>query len=227
VAFAEAVYTGTVNVEGVVGRRIDRLDEIDAAWERGEIPVLVDEEASSLSWLQPLVVIDGRMTKRPPAYSLDVAPLVIGLGPGFATGENCHVVIETNRGHSLGRVIWKGTAEADTGIPEAVLRHQADRVIRSPRDGYFQPLQDIGARVAAGETIAWVGEQAIQAPFDGVIRGLLHGGLAVTAGAKVGDIDPRNDPRFARLVSDKALAVAGGVLEAVLTRPEIRTRICV
>ncbi|NIS47427.1 MAG: molybdenum hydroxylase, partial [candidate division Zixibacteria bacterium] len=137
-------------------------------------------------------------------------------------GENCHAVVETNRGHFLGRVSWDGTAEADTGIPEAVLQHQGDRVLRSPADGIFTPVMEIGKKVKKGDILAEVGGIAIQAPFDGVIRGLLHDGIKVREGLKVGDLDPRNDPTYASLVSDKGLAVGGGVLEAILSQPVIR-----
>ncbi len=226
VAFAEAIYADSIEIEGVIGRHVSGIAELESVWERGEVAVFVDENADSVRELHPLIVVDGRMIKRPPEYPLDIAPLVVGLGPGFVAGETCHAVIETNRGHTLGRVIWQGSAEADTGIPESVLRHQADRVIRSPGAGIFQPLREIGTQILQDDAIARVGEDTILAPFDGVVRGLLHGGIPVTAGLKVGDIDPRNNPSYARMVSDKALAVAGGVLEVILTLPEIRSALC-
>jgi xanthine dehydrogenase accessory factor len=165
------------------------------------------------------------MTKRPPDLSMDVAPLVIGLGPGFVAGTNCHAAIETNRGHFLGRVIWDGAPEADTGIPGAVAKHQNDRVLRAPANGIFQTRVEIGERVQQELVIAEVAGQKLVAPFDGILRGLLHDGLQVQQGLKVGDIDPRDDPRYATQVSEKSLAIGGGVLEALLTRPEIRERL--
>lgn len=225
VSFAEAVYSESVQVEEITGRKIDKLEMIVDTWEKNEIPVFVDENASCVHELHPLVLIDGRMTKRPPAYKLDIAQLVIGLGPGFTAGENCHAVIETNRGHQLGRVNWEGTAEADTGIPEAVLRHQKDRVLRAPAVGVFTSVKKLGQQVKEGQVIAKVSEFEIRAPFDGVIRGLLHDGIEVKAGFKVGDIDPRNNPSYVRLVSDKSLSVAGGVLEAILSKTEVRSEL--
>ncbi len=220
-AFAEAVFCGYHVVEGIPARRVDDLDAALAALARREIPVLVDPEARVLPRLRQMaevILVDGRMTKRPPDLGRDAATLVIGLGPGFVAGEHCHAVVETNRGHCLGRVYWQGSAEPDTGIPEAVLRHQAERVLRAPCDGVLEEVAAIGAHVDAGEVVARVDGVPVRAPFAGVLRGLVHGGLPVTRGLKIGDVDPRDDPRYARLISDKALAVGGGVLEAVLTR---------
>ncbi len=221
VAFAEAVYCGVHVVEDITARRVDDLGSALEAVARREIPVLVDPKASVLPRLREsaeVVLVDGRMTKRPPDLGMDAAPLVIGLGPGFVAGENCHAVVETNRGHFLGRVYWQGSAQPDTGVPEAVLKHQADRVLRAPCDGVLEERAAIGTQVDRGQVVALVGDQPVRAPFDGVLRGLVHGGLHVTRGMKIGDVDPRADPRYARLISDKALAVGGGVLEAVLVR---------
>lgn len=222
VAFAEAVFNREHNVEGVPARLARDSDEAQTFLDMGVVPVLIDPTAACRAELRPLVLIDGRMTKQPPELGMEAAPLVIGLGPGFIAGENCHVVIETNRGHTLGRVIWHGKAEADTGLPEAVFRRQADRVLRAPAEGVLQAFADIGEHLAAGQQIAEVAGELIQAPFEGVLRGIIHPGLYVQRGTKVGDLDPRNDPRYCRLISEKSLAVGGGVLEAILTRPEIR-----
>ncbi len=220
VSFAEAVYTGRHTVEGIAACRVEDPQGAQDALRRGEIPVLVDPDLERLrawGWLDALpVLVDARMTKRPPEYPLSVAGLVVGLGPGFVAGENCHAVVETNRGHFLGRVYWRGTAEPDTGIPEAVLQHQADRVLRAPADGILRERLPLGTRVAAGQTLAEVNGLPVRAPFDGVLRGMVHDGLPVRRGLKIGDVDPRNDPRYARTISDKALAIGGGVLEALL-----------
>jgi xanthine dehydrogenase accessory factor len=162
------------------------------------------------------------MTKQPPEFTLDVAPLVIGLGPGFVAGENCHVVIETKRGHYLGRVIWQGPAQADSGVPESLAERTVERVLRAPTDGVFQAHAAIGDHLEPGQAAGEVAGRFIRASFPGVLRGLLHSGIVVERNAKIGDLDPRDDPRFCTLVSDKSLAVAGGVLEALLTYPEIR-----
>ena len=135
------------------------------------------------------------------------------------------MVIETQRGHSMGRVIYEGAAEADTGIPERVANFQHERVLRAPSDGVFRTEQEIGNQVKVSEVIGRVGTNAIPAPFSGMIRGLLHDGLEVKAGVKIGDIDPRVDPKLYQQVSDKALAVGGGVMEAILTQPAFRKKL--
>ena len=226
VSFAEAVYQGSFPVEGVLARYAEDLHAALNISFNDEIPVLVDPEASVRQVYQPAVIVDARLTKRFTEPNLDTAPLVIGLGPGFVAGANCHAAIETNRGHFLGRVIWEGSPEVDTGIPDTVAGHREDRVLRAPVSGVFHAHADIGNLLEAGKLIASVDDHEIRAPFRGVLRGLLHSGLAVRAGLKVGDLDPRNDPRYCTLVSDKSLAVGGGVLEAILSRPEMRLRIC-
>jgi xanthine dehydrogenase accessory factor len=148
--------------------------------------------------------------------------LYIGLGPGFTAGVNCHAVVETNRGHRMGRVIWQGSAEADTGLPEQIAGQQAERVLRAPADGVLVNHFEIGAHVDGGQAVAEVAGKQVTAPFSGVLRGILYPGLKVYQGQKIGDLDPRDDPRLCALVSDKALAVGGGVLEAILTRPDLR-----
>ncbi len=223
VAFAEAVYTGRTSVDGIPAVRVPaRREALRAAWERGQVPVVVDPGARLRALLRPAVLVDARMTKRPPELGREGAPLVIGLGPGFVAGENCHAVIETMRGHTLGRVIWQGPPLPDTGLPEAVQKHQADRVLRAPATGLLEPLVRIGQVVEAGTPLLRVAGRVLRAPFRGAVRGLMHGGLPVQQGLKVGDLDPRADPRYAYLVSEKSLAIGGGVLEAVLTFPVLR-----
>lgn len=225
VSFAEAVYAGVVEVEGVVARRVQKVIVAPAVAAEGEIPVLVDPHLTSLPALTPAALIDARMAKRPPETGLDAAPLVIGLGPGFDAGVNCHAVVETMRGHSLGRVIWDGTPLADTGMPGTIASQNLDRVLRAPADGHIESNFKIGDRVKQGQQIASVGGQPIVAAFDGVLRGLVHPSLEVKQGMKIGDVDPRNDPTYIHRVSDKSLSIGGGVLEALLTRSEIRVRL--
>jgi xanthine dehydrogenase accessory factor len=222
VSFAEAIYQGVTQVEGVSARRVGTVAGIQRSWSEGIIPVLVDPECRILgeldrSSMQVSVLVDGRMTKGSPYLGLDSASLVIGLGPGFVTGGNCHAVVETNRGHHLGRVIWGGSALSDTGVPEGYGDQYRDRVMRAPAAGIFQAHAEICEHLNAGDPIAKVDGHQILAPFKGVLRGLLHSGLTVEKGFKVGDIDPRDDPSYCKLVSDKALAIAGGVLEAILS----------
>ena len=225
VSFAEAVYRGKFSVEGVTAQTVQHINEIKAVMLQGDIPVIVDPNCDvirSQPQLSPVAIIDARMTKRTPDIQMDFAPLVIGLGPGFNAGVNCHAAIETNRGHFLGRVLWEGKPEEDTGIPGTVAKHQHDRVLRAPVDGLFQSEVDIGHLVYKGQLVAVVEDQPIFAPFKGILRGLLHDGLQVSRGLKIGDIDARRDPRFASLVSEKSMAIGGGVLEALLTRSDIR-----
>ncbi len=225
VAFAEAVYEGEIWIEEVEARRVISLQEVISCLDHQAIPVMVDPEAGIRKEIQPCVVVDGRMTKRPPDYGLDYAPLIIGLGPGFEAGKNCHAVVETKRGPYLGRVYWQGGAEQDTGLPERVGNFQAERVLRSPAEGIFMGQVKIGTRITKGEIVANVDGLPVVAHFDGMLRGLLHDGLPVHKDVKVGDLDPRLDPKISRIVSDKALAVGGGVLEAILSKPEIRSQL--
>ncbi len=216
VAFAEAVYAGTVTVEGVTARRA-----ADAATARqialaGEIAIVVDPGAEIIATLKPHVVIDAILAKTNLGTSIDQAPVVIALGPGFTAGRDAHAVVETKRGHYLGRVIWQGEALPNTGIPGEVMGYTEARVLRAPAGGIFKGLKAIGDPVAAGETVAIVGDVPLPAPLSGVLRGLLHDGLEVTRGMKAGDIDPRGERDYCFTISDKARAVAGGVLEAIL-----------
>jgi len=232
VSFAETVYEGQHTIEGVTGRLV-KPDQLPAALEAGEIPVLIDPDANILlspaetmsSFLFP-VVIDARLIKQPPAPLPVSVPLHIGLGPGFQAGVNCHAVIETRRSHTLGRVYWTGTTQPDSGQPEGDPR----RVLRAPADGILSAKTKIGEHVEAGQVVAVVSEQysvaseqySVVSPLKGMLRGLLHDGLPVTKGLKIGDVDPRDDPSACFLVSDKALAIGGAVLEAILTREKIR-----
>jgi xanthine dehydrogenase accessory factor len=219
---AEAVYARRVVVEGIDGVHAASLGQVGPLLESGAIPVLVDAKATCLSTLRPAVIVDGRMRKAASDLALDSAPLIIGLGPGFAAGVDCHSVIETRRGHHLGRILWEGSASADTRIPEAVEGYAVDRVLRAPRSGVMRGLVPIGSLVRQGEALLAVNRQEVAAPFDGALRGLLHDGLHVDRGMKVGDLDPRRESRFCFEVSDKALAIGGAALEAILSRPELR-----
>jgi xanthine dehydrogenase accessory factor len=235
VSFAEAVYRGDFRVENVTARRVNDLLSALRVIEEGEIPVLIDPDCESLRTLQmrkegprtysrlgPVVLVDGRMMKTYQDRDLDSAALIIGLGPGFVAGRNCHAVIETKRGHTLGRVIWDGTPEANTGIPESVADHGAERVLRAPGDGIFKAYVEICDHLDNGQPVGEVDGLPVAAPFSGVLRGLLQSGMKVTRGMKIGDLDPRDRPEYCSMVSDKSLAVGGGVLEAILSRPELR-----
>jgi xanthine dehydrogenase accessory factor len=225
VALAEAVYAGETRVEELVGRRVASAQEALAALGDAVIPVLVDPQFECRSALRPAGIIDARMLKRTPSQTRSADVFLAGLGPGFEAGVNCDAVVETQRGHYLGRVYWQGSGLPDTGVPDPVIGYDVDRVLRAPAAGEFRGAQPIGARLAPGDLIARVDGAELRAPFAGVLRGLLHDGLPVEAGLKVGDLDPRAEPSFCRFISDKSLAVGGGVLEALLSRPDIRARL--
>jgi xanthine dehydrogenase accessory factor len=224
VAFAEAVYSGETSVEGFTAHFIkDPTDSfrILTALGKQQVPVLLDPECSAAKALHAAVVVDARMTKHAPE-AIGYSPILyIGLGPGFEAGVNCQVVIETRRGPMLGRVYWNGGPDPDTGQPEG----DPQRVLRAPAEGEFITHAQIGNHLEAGQVIAEVAGETIAAPFPGVLRGLLHPGLMVARGLKVGDVDPRDDPRVCQFVSDKALSIGGGVLEAILTRTELRPQL--
>ncbi len=216
VSFAAAIYEGTTTVEGIAAQRAVP-EEAGALLERGVIPVLVDPEGSSLATLRPAVLVDAILAKRNMGTRMEQAPLVVALGPGFWAGQDCHAVVETARGHLLGRVYWQGEALPNTGIPGSILGVSEERVLRAPAEGRFHMLAQIGDRVQAGQVVAQVDGQPVTARIGGILRGLLYEGLSVRAGMKVGDVDPRGERAHCFTISDKALAVAGGVLEAVVT----------
>ena len=213
VAFSEAVFQGRVAVEGIEGVLADEVD-VSRLIARGDIPVIVDPETTLLRRLKPVLLVDAIVAKRNLGTSIDDAPAVVALGPGFVVGRDAHAVIETCRGHTLGRVITQGEALPNTGIPGEIGGHAGERVLRSPGDGVFRTALEIGAHVAANDVVAYVGDIPIRAPLSGVLRGLLRPGMHVGQGRKLGDIDPRGLREHCYLVSDKSLAIAGGVLEA-------------
>lgn len=225
VSFAEAVYEQEVSVEDVKGHLVRHISEIRSFEQKRFIPVVVDENLSICSQLDVAVVVDARMLKRKIIITEKPIPLKIGIGPGFYPGDNCDCVVETKRGPFLGRVFWNTPAESDNGIPEKVAGFESERVLRSPEDGIFHANVKIGDIVEMGGVIASVNTHNILAPFSGVLRGLIHDGVHVTTDLKVGDIDPRCDPALSRMVSDKSLAIGGGVLEAILSVPKIREKL--
>lgn len=215
VSFSEAVYDGEQQVEGVPSRLAHNEDEISALWRQDVIAVAVDPAWKHISLLRPDVCIDAILAKRNLGTKLTDAPLVLALGPGFTAGEEVHAVIETQRGHNLGRIYRKGTAEADTGIPGAIGGYTLERVLRSPEAGFVSPFRRIGDTVRAGETILSVNGVPVTARIDGVLRGLIHPGIPVPAMVKLGDVDPRGRTEYCRTVSEKSRALGGSVLEAI------------
>lgn len=223
VCFGAAVFDGSITVEGVTARLAADAAEARRLLENDTVPVLVDPPAACRQTLRVAALVDGRMAKVNLDIRLDDADLVIGLGPGFTAGVDCHAVIETNRGHDLGRVIYEGAAEPDTGEPGVMAGHTHSRVLRAPASGQVKPASAIGDVIRSGQVIAWIGEQPILAPFDGVLRGLIHERVHVQVGMKIGDLDPRSRQEHCFTISDKSLAVGGGVLEAILAAPQIRS----
>jgi xanthine dehydrogenase accessory factor len=216
VSFCEAMFQKEKTVEGVTAKHITSPEEVPSVWEKGMIPLLIDPEGTSRESIRPDVIVDAILAKKNTGTHKGDAPFVIGLGPGFWASRDVDVVIETNRGHDLGRVIYDGPAEADTGVPGAISGVAAQRVLRAPRDGLFRPEKEIGAMVEKGEAVAWVEEEPVTAAISGVLRGLLREGLLVQKGLKAGDVDPRGKRENCFTISEKARAIGGGVLEAIL-----------
>jgi xanthine dehydrogenase accessory factor len=215
VAFSTAVTNGSITVEGVKATLVDSTREALETSAAGLVAVLVSDEVPRFD--EPVrVLVDARLAKAALDTNIDQAPLVIGLGPGLTAGVHCTAVVETNRGHRLGRVLWEGEAESNTGIPGRVGGESARRVVRAQRDGTVTWDRSIADVVSAGEVLGAIDGAPVAAPIGGVIRGLIAEG-PVKEGLKVGDIDPRGEPAVCFEISDKSRAVAGGVLEAVMT----------
>ena len=215
VSFARAVYEGKAIVEGIEAVLIPSWEKAKDTIKKEKIPVLVDPEGSCIKKLSPNVLVDAILAKRNLGTRINQAPLVIGLGPGFTAGEDVDVVIETMRGHNLGRVYYQGQAAPDTGVPGEVGGESKRRLLRTPAEGKITPLHSIGDIVEAGEAIAEVEGVPLKAEISGVLRGLIYPKTQVTKGMKVGDIDPRGIREYCFTVSDKAHSIGGAVLEAI------------
>jgi len=219
VTFSEAIYEGEKEVEGIRAKLISKLEEVELTWEQGAIPILIDPDAKiARNFLKPDVLVDAIMAKKNLGTQVNDAPLVIGLGPGFTAEKDVHIVIETNRGNNLGKMILKGSAEPDTGIPGEIGGYTIERLLRTMKKGVFHPQRSIGERVNKGAVVAVVEDFPVIAKISGVVRGLLRDGVEVKKGMKVGDIDPRGKREVCFMISDKARAIGGGVLEAILYR---------
>lgn len=223
-ALSEAVYDGAATVEGVTCRRITELNEAEAVWQSGEVPLIVDETGSCLEDLKPAVVVDAILAKCNLGTHQDMAPITIALGPGFTAGQDVDAVIETMRGHNLGRILYTGQAIPNTGIPGRIGGYSTERVIHAPATGALRSAIDengepieIGSIVKRGQVIAFVGDMPVLATLDGVLRGLIREDFPVKTGLKIADIDPRMEQKEnCNTISDKARSIAGGVVEAML-----------
>lgn len=215
VSLAEAVWDGRTSVDGVEAVRIHEPSEAFRVLDEGAVPILVDPDCGSLQLLRPAILVDAVMAKRNLGTRRDMAGLVIGLGPGFEAGVDVDAVVETKRGHTLGRVIRKGSAIPNTGIPGEIAGHSSDRVVRSSRAGVFRSVRTFGDLVHKGDVLAYVDDEPQTSAIDGIVRGMLHDGLEVTEGFKIADVDPRGESVDWHTPSDKAYAIAGAVLELV------------
>ena len=220
VSLCEAVYQGEATVEGLTAVLIQDVSEMEAVWAQDKVPMLVDPEGACLKTVQPAVLVDAIIAKKNLGTNRSMAPATIALGPGFVAGEDVDVVIETSRGHKLGRVIKEGAAKPNTGIPGIIGGYGKERVIHSPAAGIMRNIHAIGDIVPAGEDIAYVetegGRVMVKATISGIIRGLIRDGYPVTVGFKIADIDPRKEElENCWLISDKARCIAGSVLEQV------------
>ena len=216
VCFSQAILYGSYQVEDVTAELAATEADVRHILADGNIPVLADPQAQCRAWLRPDVLVDAILAKKNLGTAITDAPLVIGVGPGFCAGRDCHAVIETMRGHTLGRVIRSGEPIPNTNIPGLIGGFAGERVLRAPCDGIFTAVHRIGDTVEEGETIGFVEGQPMKCTISGVLRGVLDDGVPVKKGMKSGDVDPRCKPEYCTTISDKALAVGGGVVEAVL-----------
>ncbi len=216
VSFCTAIEDGGTQVEGVEACVARTLAEVESAWCKGRIAVVGHSQWDSIADLAPGIVVDAILAKRNLGTKITDAPLVIALGPGFVARRDCHFVIETNRGHHLGRIVTEGGARPNTGVPGDIAGHTEARVLRSPGDGWFESNRRIGDRIAGGDIIGRVGETPVIAAIGGILRGLIRPRTQVSSSLKLGDIDPRARPDYCHSISDKARAIAGAVLECVM-----------
>ena len=221
VAFSEAVYNGTQTVEDLTCYLADSVEQAVSMLEEGKLVMLIDSEGNCIDELKPMAVVDGILAKKNLGTNREMAPIIVALGPGFTAGEDVDAVIETMRGHSLGRVIYEGQAIKNTGIPGMVGGFTKERVIHSPAAGIMRNVSKITDTVKKGEVIAFIetedGKVPVEATIDGLLRGLIRDGYPVTKGFKIADIDPRlNEFENCFTISDKARCIAGGVVEAIM-----------
>lgn len=217
VCFGEAVYEGEAVIEGITSQSIRNLEDMYKVWEEGKIPVFIDAAGDSIKRVKPKVVVDAILAKRNLGTTIDMADITIALGPGFEAGKDVHVVIETMRGHNLGRLIMNGRAMENTGVPGDIKGFSKERVIYCPCEGVIKNVRDIGDIVKKGEILAFVGKEEVVATIDGVLRGIIRDATYVNPGLKIADIDPRiSEKDNCFTISDKSRAIGGAVLEAIL-----------
>lgn len=217
VAFCQAVYDEKKVIEGCCCYLCDDLDKAYDVMENGDIAMMIDPRGEMIEKVQPLAVVDAILAKRNLGTNRNMAKITIGLGPGFVAGKDVDAVIETMRGHNLGRVIYQGQALKNTSIPGMINGYGKERVIHAPYEGIVTTCKKITDVVKKGEVIATIDGNPVYATMDGILRGLIHDGYQVNVGFKMADIDPRIDEvKNCFTISDKARCIAGGVLEAIM-----------
>lgn len=223
VSFAQAIFSGETIVEGVRAVRVEDLEDIYREWDKDNVPVIVDPQGNILNELKADILVDSIIAKKNIGTSKSMATITIGVGPGFNAGVDVDVVVETLRGHNLGKLIFEGFAEPDTGIPGVINGYGIERVIKSPASGIISNISSIGDMVTKGQVISRIGDVAVTANIDGVLRGLIEDGMEVQKGLKIGDVDPRGIREYCYTISDKARAIAGAVLEAILYMKKVKS----
>lgn len=217
VAFGEAVYRGKITIEGDTSVLCKDISEIENAWNNNHIPVVIDPSGEYIKKLSPIAVVDGILAKKNCGTTIDMAPIVIGLGPGFEAKKDVHIVIETMRGHDLGRLIFDGVSMPNTGIPGIIKGVGKERVIYSPVAGNVVAIKKIGDIVKKDEIIAKINDIEILSPISGVLRGIIPNGYLVPEKFKIADVDPREEEqKNCFTISDKARTIGGSVLEGIL-----------
>ncbi|WP_330400371.1 selenium-dependent molybdenum cofactor biosynthesis protein YqeB [Tepidibacter mesophilus] len=216
VSFADCINTLKKEIENVVARYIKKYDEIYRVWENDEIPLIIDENCDILNHIKPLALVDAILAKKNTGTYIDMAPITIGIGPGFEAGVDVDLVVETNRGQALGQVIHSGKAQENTGIPGNIIGYTIERVIKSPCDGVLTIKEDIGNMVNKGDILCYVDNEPVKTVISGIVRGMIENNTNVYKGLKIADVDPRGNIEHCSIISDKARAVGGGVVEAIM-----------
>ena len=216
VAFSQAVFDNEIVIEGIKGVKVNNINEIYEEIREGNIPIIIDEKAEIIKELRPDVVVDSIIAKKNLGTSIEDAPIVIGVGPGFEAKVDCHLVVETKRGHYLGKVIEEGIAIPNTGVPGNIGGYTKERIIRASSNGKIKPVVAIGDFIKKGDIVAYIDGIEVLAEIDGIVRGMLQEGIEVFKGMKSGDIDPRCEKDHCFTISDKARSIGGGVLEAIM-----------
>lgn len=217
VCFSEAVYNGKMELEGITSVHVKNIVEIYHAWSNDYVPVLVDPKGEYIDKFKPIAIVDAIIAKKNTGMNINLAPITIAIGPGFEAGKDVSVVIESNRGHDLGRLIFNGCAEPNTEKPGSIEGYTFDRVLYAPEDGTIKLEHEIGDIVKSGDIIGYVNGQSIISKIDGIVRGLIREDTYVHKGMKIGDVDPRvEELKNCYTISDKARAIGGAVLEAIM-----------